>query len=56
MNSFETSSVNKSCTTFGAARANVNLGSNWPHYFIKEAENSATLSEEFSFQIYTKSV
>jgi hypothetical protein len=35
---------------------NVNLGSNWPHYFIKAAENSATICKNFSFQIYTKSV
>jgi hypothetical protein len=35
---------------------NVNLGSNRPYYFTKGAENSATLSENISFQIYTKSV
>jgi hypothetical protein len=39
-----------------ALSENVNLGSNWPYYFIKAAKNSATFSENFSFQNYTKSV
>ena len=56
VNSFKTSIFNKSGERFNVLSENVNLGSDWPYYFIKGAENLATIRENFSFQIYMKSM